>query len=699
MENETIANSQIVQDQVQIVIPSISEEGKYRDQIEIMSENQIGNISQTIQISEISTKEDSKDPWASNDHNYSNNNQNISSLQGEPGKVGLTNIGNTCFFNSGIQCISHAMDLVKYFKSKQWAKDLNTTNPRGLKGELATAFSMLIQKLWSDDLTSFLPTDFKEVMGKYAPQFSGTDQEDAHEFITFLLDGLNEDLNRSQSTPQPNEESIIGNGTDDLIISTKSLNYYRSKTNSIITDLFQGLLRSELRCPKCKKTTTVFDPFLSLSLPLIPPAIQADLQRQQIKELKITYVPRDFYTKYKVFTLEINGTESTFEICEMIRQKTRTSYNIMIGRIDNITHDIAWGLVNEDMKKKKPKKQKKMQNKPPPKTTNKKSKGLFTFDVEKDDSDDNFDDDSGEYHAFEYEIIDFPVFWIPCYLTKQFSPTSSEQIVGGPFLLSSIEEQPDEFELSTVCEKDIFFPKWEGDTSDVNITSVCNNGLKVQVSRIEEVLYDEKFPCFANNFVISRLSDEAFDKLKIENILIGNELISMKSQFANESIKDITLQDCLEYFSMRETLDHKNMWFCPHCKQSVCADKKLDIWTAPKYLIIHLKRFVVLETPFGRTSYKISKKVSYPFTFDYHKFIIGGDDNTNYQLIGVIEHFGSLECGHYTAFALVDENFNKNSNEKALKWYNFNDSKVTPISREDIISSDAYILVYEEIVD
>lgn len=43
---------------------------------------------------------------------------------------------------------------------------------------------------------SISPKFFKAILGKHAPQFSGTQQQDSQEFAAFLLDMLHEDLNR-----------------------------------------------------------------------------------------------------------------------------------------------------------------------------------------------------------------------------------------------------------------------------------------------------------------------------------------------------------------------------------------------------------------------------------------------------------------------------------------------------------------------
>ena len=108
--------------------------------------------------------------------------------------------------------------------------------------------------------------NFKGAVGRFAPQFSGYQQQDSQELLTFLLDGLHEDLNRVRKKPYT--EIKDSGGRPDEEVAAEAWEVYKKRNDSVILDLFHGLLKSTVVCPECPKVSVVFDPFCYLSLPL-----------------------------------------------------------------------------------------------------------------------------------------------------------------------------------------------------------------------------------------------------------------------------------------------------------------------------------------------------------------------------------------------------------------------------------------------
>jgi ubiquitin carboxyl-terminal hydrolase 8 len=115
------------------------------------------------------------------------------------GLVGVRNLGNTCFMNSILQCLASTKKLVAYFLNDQYNNDLNRVNDLGFRGEIADEFAVIVQAIWGGYCRIIAPRRFKALIGQFNEQFISNDQQDAQEFLLFLLDGLHEDLNRVSS--------------------------------------------------------------------------------------------------------------------------------------------------------------------------------------------------------------------------------------------------------------------------------------------------------------------------------------------------------------------------------------------------------------------------------------------------------------------------------------------------------------------
>jgi len=202
---------------------------------------------------------------------YQTKDLEITTFQRKPnacmGVVGLANLGNTCYMNSSLQCLSNCWELSNYFLSELYSKDLNTDNPIGNEGKVAMAYAKLMNEMWFENQQVVVPRTFKKTLGMFKEDFRGYDQHDSQECINTVLDFLSEDLYRKSKKPMvPNLDFDEKSDTHES--ANKAWNYFLQRNDSVIVDLFYGQYKSTLVCSLCNKVSITYDPYLTVALPI-----------------------------------------------------------------------------------------------------------------------------------------------------------------------------------------------------------------------------------------------------------------------------------------------------------------------------------------------------------------------------------------------------------------------------------------------
>ena len=194
--------------------------------------------------------------------------------------TGLSNTENTCYMNAIVQCLANTKPVRDYMLHDAYKADINTSSS-GTHGLLIQAFASLLKDMCTrkkdGDVQVLSTTALKKEVERLAPRFIGHQQQDAQEFLSFLLQGLHDDVNRA-NTPAATITTGTSAGPDDNERSFEVWSRFVASENSKFVDIFVGQLRSTLICAACGHRSTTFEQFWDLSLSI--PSMSGDITLQ-----------------------------------------------------------------------------------------------------------------------------------------------------------------------------------------------------------------------------------------------------------------------------------------------------------------------------------------------------------------------------------------------------------------------------------
>ena len=661
------------------------------------------------------------------------------------GLCGSINLGNTCFMNSSIACLSNCSELTEYFLRQKYINDINEDNRDGAEGALAEEWYNLLGNYWLTKHTVGNPKNIKIIVGSKNRKFSGYNQQDSNEFMTVFLEILGEDLNRAKKKvyrelkEQQKEES-------DLEAAFRFWRLHVERNDSIITDLFHGLLKSTITCPNCGFKNITYDPFntLTLTIPSENKIYQLQEKRKKIvnyrlkkekKEKKekvfvdIYYVFPFSLIQTKRFHIEVYKSMSLIDIMKEIQKRSdkRISLNLKYISVSN----------KECEKFLEPKKVI--------------SNANFIFSYEKEDRgmsqyhiplyirDNNkmsayprilFLNKNSSYNEFKKKIY----ILIRKYLNHPlYDPQKKEDFLEDKELNNYILGNSNKLDkVSNLLEKEFNLlqknysnlkeykkkPPYKVvikfnineikkytkiyDVNENNLQFLSQLGITSENSYVDILLNYIKDESPKKYLFVELNNDSSFVKkgINFDTCIVENcpplkeeennnyeeemeiEDDEAENQYSNSG--NITLDHCLQYFTEEESLEKGNEWHCNKCKRRVMASKQIELFYLPRIMCICLTRFLKKGRFYDYT--KNNSLVEFPLdNLNMERYICGPDKfHSKYDLFAVSQHFGGMGGGHYTAVCKNIDGF----------WYEYDDRSCSRISPRNVCSSAAYVLFY-----
>lgn len=551
---------------------------------------------------------------------------------------GLSNLGNTCFFNAVLQCLARTPYLLEVLEeSKEKGekfqlpggvlklKDGSETDLRPINGELhhwgmlTEALAETLTELQADSGGVFSPGKLLRQLTNKWPQFAGADQHDSHELLRHLLESVrSEDLRRYQLVILLSlgySKNVDPSTVEDVM--KEKIKLYGSQAQDRIfrpEPVFRGFLVSTLTCQDCHHVSSRHEYFLDLSLQVSVEKPQPPIRRKGSPEP------------------DYGAGAAAKQLSNKERRRVKKANRAA-------KKDKNWLNLNA-----------------PPGPNSSVPAGTATSDGGGGDGESAGDDDGMSDADVEDNLTDDSQPKKGLAGVDQNGNQSGVAAVG-PEKRDDTPENPNKEgigEGNVVCELGL------------SAEGVANMMEKMTVSGEQQEDQDAK-------------KLKARRQRTYSHADWGSTLAPRYQCEDNEC----SIQSCFNSFTAVEMMTGNNKVSCDACTERINgkdgksintnATKQFLISSPPAVLILHLKRFQV--GPRGMLR-KITKAVTFPFVLDIAPFcgsrvkklpsIKPGQKKLLYSLYGIVEHSGTMHGGHYVAYVKVRPQLPKDDQRRAF---------------------------------
>nr|XP_019785034.2 ubiquitin carboxyl-terminal hydrolase 45 isoform X3 [Tursiops truncatus]XP_033723470.1 ubiquitin carboxyl-terminal hydrolase 45 isoform X3 [Tursiops truncatus] len=626
---------------------------------------------------------------------------------------GITNLGNTCFFNAVMQNLAQSYILTELMneikehgtKLKIVPSSDSPLDPLVVElsspGPLTSALFLFLHSMKETERGPLSPRVLFNQLCQKAPGFKSFQQQDSQELLHYLLDAVRtEETKRIQAgILKAFNNPTTKTADDETRKKVKAYGREGVKMN-FIDRIFIGELTSTVMCEECANISTVKDPFIDISLPIIEERVSKPVLLGRM-------------SKYRSLQDTDNGEYSGTITIENTHQPRATKKHSSSKDKNQLIHGR--------------------------KCTRKLSPGEDkTVVIYQKNENLEMNRDSSSFASIvntESTLTESPTDG------SEKEASLSESSVGADSEASESESAPKQPLL--LRSSSGYFVHTNGHlrhpSESEPLTKEGDGGDEGVAGAISELH-------LSSTVTGDRDFDRENQPLNVSNNLCfseGKHMVSYSPQNAFQTLsqsyittsKECSIQSCLYQFTSMELLMGNNKLLCENCtekkqkypKETSSAEKKaggvytnarkqLLISAVPAILILHLKRFHQA----GLSLRKVNRHVDFPLTLDLAPFCsatcknVSVGDKVLYGLYGVVEHSGSMRGGHYTAYVKVRtpsrkllEHITGKKNVPGLKepdsesagqWVHVSDTYVQVVPESRALSAQAYLLFYERIL-